>query len=136
VADPAEHALVVYRAGARADAALQSVRQRVARVTVVAIAREEPRRNGCCDTRSVLWNRICRELAHEDLTHAADALDDHQGVEFRVLVAQASDPVDAIGREALQCGAGEIVLADPRASGLSRLEQRRLRRQSATPVRS
>jgi hypothetical protein len=104
-------------------------------MTVVAIAREEPQRNGCCDTRSVLWNRICRELAHEDLAHAADALDDHDGVEFRVLAARASDPVDAIVREAIRCSAGEIVLADPRASGLGRLERRRLRRSSATPVR-
>jgi hypothetical protein len=135
VAHPAEHALVIYRAGARADAALQSVRQRVARVTVAVIAREESPRNGCCDTRSVLWNRICRELAHEELSRAAHALEDHDRVEFRVLVAQASDPVDAIEREAVRCGAGEIVLADPHASGLSRLERHRLHRRSATPVR-
>lgn len=134
MADPAEHALVLYRAGAGADAALQSLRQRVARLTVVVLAREESQRNGCCDTRSVLWNRICRELAHEDLAHAADALDDHDGVEFRVLVAPASDPVGAIEHEAVRCGAGEIVLADPRASGLGRLERRRLRRESGPAV--
>ena len=36
--------LVVYRGGERADAA-----------------------RGCCDTRSVMWNAIRRQLAQEDL---------------------------------------------------------------------
>jgi hypothetical protein len=135
VAEQTEHALVLYRAGRRADAVLRSVRERKALMTVVVLAREENPGNRCCDTRSVLWNRICRELAHEDLSRAASAFDDHAGVAFDVLVTRASDVLGAIEREAFRRGASEIVLADPRASGLGGLERRRLRRRSRLPVR-
>jgi hypothetical protein len=56
------------------------------------------------------------------------------GVEFEVLAAPDRKVVDAIAREALTRGADEIVLADPRGSGLGRLERRRLRRRSTIPV--
>jgi hypothetical protein len=135
MAEPRAHALVLYRASAIADAALEFLSEREARMTVVVLAREETQRNGCCDTRSVLWNRICRDLAREDLSRAADALGDHERVEFRVLGAPASDPAGAIASEAARRGADEIILADPRGSGLGRIERRRLRRRSAVPVR-
>lgn len=135
MAEPREHALVLYRASATADAALEFLSEREARMTVVVLAREETRRHGCCDTRSVLWNRISRDLAREDLSRAADALGDNERVEFRVLGAPASDPAGAIASEAARCGADEIILADPRGSGLGRIERRRLRRRSAVPVR-
>ena len=135
MAEHAEHALVVYRAGGRADAALHSLRTRTARLTVVVLAREETQRQACCDTRSVLWKRLCRELACEDLSRAAEVLDDHEGVDLQVLVAPASDASAAIAGQALSCGADEIVLADPHRSGLRRLERRRLRRCSDVPVR-
>jgi hypothetical protein len=42
--------------------------------------------------------------------------------------------VETLGREATARGADEIVLADPRASGLTRFERRRLRSASPVPV--
>lgn len=135
MAEPREHALVLYRASATADAALKSLSEREACMTVVVLAREEMPRNGCCDTRSVLWNGICRDLAREDLSRAADAVGDRTRVEFQLLGAPASDPASAIASEAARRGADEIILADPRRSGLGRIERRRLRRRSAVPVR-
>jgi hypothetical protein len=132
------HTLVLYRSGDRADTALRSLCERArggeARVTVVALARQEFPRNGCCDTRSVLWNEVCRGLANEDLARASRAVGNQPGVEFDVLAAPDRRLVDAIVSEALTRGADEIVLADPRASGLGRLERRRLRRRSAVPL--
>jgi len=135
MAEPRAHALVLYRASATADAALRSLSEREARMTVVVLAREEMQRKGCCDTRSVLWNRICRDLAREDLSRAADAVGGRRRVAFQILGAPASDPAGAIAREAIRCGADEIILADPRGCGLGRIERRRLRRRSAVPVR-
>jgi hypothetical protein len=51
-----------------------------------------------------------------------------------VLVAPVRDVVGRLTREALARGADEIVVADPRGSGLGRLERRRLRRVSAVRV--
>jgi hypothetical protein len=101
---------------------------------VVALARQEDPRNGCCDTRSVLWNQVCRDLANENLSKASQAVGNQAGVEFEVLTAPDRKMVDAIAREAIARGADEIVLADPRASGLGGLERRRLRRRSTIPI--
>jgi hypothetical protein len=86
------------------------------------------------NTRSVLWNGVCRELAQEDLSRALHAVGNQAGVEFEVLAAPDRKVVDAIAREAVTRGADQIVLADPRGSGLGRLELRRLRRRSAIPI--
>ena len=87
----ARHTLVLYRSSTRADTTLRSVCQRArdgsAQVTVVALARQEAPRNGCCDTRSVLWNRVCRDLANEDLARASRAVGTETGVEFAILAA-------------------------------------------------
>lgn len=132
------HTLVLYRSNDRADTGLRSVCQRArdaaSRVTVIALARQEDPRNGCCDTRSVLWSEVCRDLANEDLSRASRAVGNQEGIEFQVLAAPDRNVVDAITREALARGADEIVLADPRGSGLGRLERRRLRRRSAIPI--
>ena len=132
------HTLVLYRSSDRADAGLRSVCQRArddtSRVTVVALARQEAPRNGCCDTRSVLWNEVCRDLANEDLSRASRVVGNQEGVEFDVLAAPDRKVVDAIEREAVARGADEIVLADPRGSGLGGFERRRLRRRSAIPI--
>jgi hypothetical protein len=134
------HSLVLYRPSARADDALarlcRSARERGRHVTVVALAPEEPPRKGCCDTRSVLWNRICRELAGEHLTRAARLLERQPGIEFRVVVAPAGRAGQMLADEALARGADEIVLADPRTSGLGKLELRRLRRSDRVEIRS
>lgn len=129
-----QHVLVLYRSSDRADAKLRSISERGSRVTVVALARQESPRSGCCDTRSVLWNGVCRDLAHEDLARAWRVIGDRAAVDFHVLVTPAHDAVGALVTEALARGADEIVLADPRGSGLGRLERRRLRRRSAVPV--
>jgi hypothetical protein len=129
---------VLYRSSERADSALRSLcnraQERATRVTVIVLARQEPPRKGCCDTRSVLWNDVCRQLAREDLSRASHAVEDHATVEFDVLVAPERGVADAIAHEAIARGADEIVLADPRASGLGRLERRTLRRRSGVPI--
>jgi hypothetical protein len=53
-----------------------------------------------------------------------------------VLAAPDREVVDAVPREARTRGADEIVLADPRGSGLGGRERRQLRRRSAIPVAS
>jgi hypothetical protein len=137
-ANLATHSLLLYRPSARADDTLQrmcvAARDQGRRVTVLALAPEERPPRGCCDTRSVLWNRMCRELAGEHLTRAAGLVDHHPAVDFGVLVARVGRADEAVAGEALARGADEIVLADPRASGLGRLELRRLRRRSPVAV--
>jgi hypothetical protein len=132
------HTLVLYRAVRRADAALrrlaQAADQRGGRETVLSLARPEPESSGCCDTRSVLWNGICRELASEDLALAALAVDGSQAVELDTPVCSDRHVAEAVTGEALARGADEIVLADPRSSGLGSLEKRHLRRRSPVPV--
>jgi len=131
------HTLVVYRPSARADATLrtlcQAAREHGGRVTVVALATEEPHSNGCCDTRSVLWNRVCRDFARDHLARAARVVGPHPDVDFRVLPAPLGRAVDTLTGEASERAADGIVLADPRACGLTRLERRRLGRSSPVP---
>jgi hypothetical protein len=131
------HTLVLYRASERADELLRSVcmaaRERGSRVTVLALALHE-RPSRCCNTRSVYWNEVCRELARDDLARAAQAVDGHAAVDFDLLVAPGHHLVSTLTREAVARGADEIVLADPPRSRLSRLERRRLRRRSPVPV--
>ena len=132
------HTLVVYRPSARADYALQSVcsaaREHGGRVTVLALAAQERPSSRCCDTRSVLWNAVCRDFAHDYLARAAHVVAPDLDVRFGVLAAPVGQAVDTLTREASARGAHEIVLADPRASGLTRFERRRLRRSSPVPV--
>ncbi len=132
------HTLVVYRPSARADEALlglsRASREHGGRVTVLSLAAEERPSKGCCDTRSVFWNSVCREFAGNHLARAAEVVGPHDGVEFGVLIARVGHAVDTLAREASARGVDEIVLADPRASGLTRLERRRLRRTSPVPV--
>ena len=134
----AGHTLVVYRPTPRADEALRrlclAAREHGGRVTVLALAAEEPTSSGCCDTRSVLWNRLCRDLARESLDRAAQLVGPRLDADFAVLAARAGRAVDGLAHEVTTRGADEIVLADPRASGLGRLERRRLRRTSPVPV--
>jgi nucleotide-binding universal stress UspA family protein len=125
------HTLVVYRASERADAALRGLadraRERGGRLTVVALAVEEPATRGCCDTRSVLWNRIARELAQEQLAQARAALaEDAAEVELAVLAHSGRRVAETIAIEARRRQADEIVLADPNSCGLTRRERRRL----------
>lgn len=127
------HTIVVYRPSSRADEALRGLclaaREHGGRITVLCLAAEEPVSSGCCDTRSVLWNQVCRDFAREYLARATRVVGTHHGnVEFGVLGTRAGRAVDGLVREASARGADEIVLADPRASGLGWFERRRLRR--------
>jgi hypothetical protein len=132
------HTLVVYRPSARADEALRGLsvaaRDHGDQITVLALAAEERPSSRCCDTRSVLWNGVCRDFAHGHLARAAEVVGPHAGVDFGVLAARVGRAVDTLAWEARARGADEIVLADPRASGLTRFERRRLRRSSPIPV--
>ena len=101
---------------------------------MLSLARQESESLGCCDRRSVLWNEVCLDLASDDLARASLAIDDTHLAELDTLVCADRHAADAVAREALSRGADEIVLADPRASGLGALERRRLRRRSPVPV--
>jgi hypothetical protein len=100
--------------------------ERGGRLTVLALAVEEPVGRGCCDTRSVLWNGIERDFAEQDLARARIAVDDASEVELGVLVHDGRRVAEAIEREARRRGADEIIVADPPASGMSRRDRRRL----------
>ena len=132
------HTLVVYRAGERADAALaelaRATRETEGRLTVVALAPQEPVARGCCDTRSVLWNAVRRELAQEDLARARLALDGARNVDLERVEHPVRRSVEAVVGEAERRGASEIVMADPARCGLGRRDRRRLRRLSQIPV--
>ena len=132
------HTLVLYRSSRRADAELrglaQAARERGGSLTVLSLVVQEPESRGCCDTRSVLWNRICRELAGEELARAATVIDGGEAVELDTLVCTDRHAADAVAHEALTRGASEIVIADPSRSGLGVRERRRLRNRSPVPV--
>jgi len=61
------HVLSLYEPGRRGDEsvrrALEIAAEAGARLTVVTVAVAEPTDQGCCDTRSVYWNGVVRELA-------------------------------------------------------------------------
>src|SRR6185436_4275489 len=90
------HVWVLYKSSDRADEVLRETCRHASRVTVVAVAREETERGGCCDTRSTLWNRICRDLAREELSKAQGAVADSSRIDFRVLVAPVRDVVGCL----------------------------------------
>jgi nucleotide-binding universal stress UspA family protein len=125
------HTLAVYRASERADATIRRLaelaRERGGRLTVVALAVEEPASRGCCDTRSVLWNRIARELAQEQLAQARAALAENASdVQLAVITHSGRRVAETLALEARGREADEIVLADPSSCGLTRRERRRL----------
>ena len=125
------HTLVVYRASDRADRTIRRLaveaRERNGRLTIVSLAVQEATSRGCCDTRSVLWNRIARELAAEQLTHGRAALASAAAeVDFAVLAHSGRRVAARLAEEAGSRNADEIVVADPASSGLTRRELRRL----------
>jgi hypothetical protein len=133
------HTLVLYGHSERAEARLREMagraRERGDRLTVLALAQQEPQVFPVkCDTQRVLWNEILRELAHEDLARAYMAVDGSDDVELDLLLCTGQHPADALAAEALTRRADEIVLADATHSGLRRRERRRLRRRSPLPV--
>jgi predicted thioesterase len=105
-----------------------AAREHGGHITVLSLAAEERVSSGCCDTRSVLWNQVCRDFAREYLARAAQVVGTHANVEFGVLGTRPGRAVEGLEREASARGADEIVLADPRSCGLGWFERRRLRR--------
>jgi hypothetical protein len=136
VADGVSHTLVVYRPGARADDALRgladSASEHGGRLTVVKLVAQEPEHAGCCDTRSVLWNEISRELGREDLSRAHLAVAGDEAVDLEVVLFSGRHAADVIVNEVRSRNADEVVLA---GAPLGLLARRRLRRTSPVPVR-
>jgi hypothetical protein len=129
------HTLLVYGPTDRADAALRAAALRADTLTVVSLVSEEPTRTARrCNIQSDLWNEISHELAGRDLTRAWMTLDGDDSVRLEAIGSDRWHPADTLAAEALARGADEIVLADPGACGLGRLERRRLRRRSPLPV--
>jgi hypothetical protein len=127
--------LVVYRASERADAALAELaRDAGRRLTVVALAPQENAARGCCDTRSVMWNGIHRQLAQEDLARARLTLDGVGDVDLELVEHPVRRAVEAVVGVAARRGASEIVVVDPARCGIGRRDRRRLRRRSPVPV--
>jgi hypothetical protein len=130
------HTLVVYRPGRRADDALrrlvEAAQRRGGRLTVLTPLAQEPEDRRCCDTRSVMWNEICRDLARENLARARNAVAGDDAVELGVLPFAGRSLADAVIREAVAREADEVALA----AALGPLERLRLRRRSPVPVRA
>jgi hypothetical protein len=78
----------------------------------------------------VLWNRISRELAREDLTRARAALEGDRAFNLEAVAFSGRRAADAVSRQALARAVDEVVLAAP----LGPIERRRLRRESPVPV--
>ena len=135
----ASHTLVVYGPSARADLALRRLAETTSdhggRITAVRLVAQESEGQGCCDTRSVLWNEISRDLARADLSRARLAVDGHEAVHLEMVLFSGRRPDEVVVREALTRDADEVVLADPRVTPLGRRARRRLHRLSPVPVR-
>jgi nucleotide-binding universal stress UspA family protein len=132
------HTLVVYGASERADAVLRAVAEAAradgGRLTVLSLVVQEPEQKGCCDTRSVMWNGVLREMVGEDLGRARLAVEDHPAAEFDAVAFSGRGAADVVVREAIARHADAIVLADSRADRVGALQRRRLRRHSPVPV--
>jgi hypothetical protein len=136
--NPGDHTLVVYGASPRADSTLRALADTAlddgGRLTVLSLVVQEPETNGCCDTRSVMWNEVQRGMAHENLARARLAVDDHPAVELDLVAFSGRRAADVVIREAVARNADVIVLADARSAPIGALERRRLRRGSPVPV--
>jgi hypothetical protein len=130
------HTLVVYRPSRRADGALRRLaevaRERGGRLTVLTPLAQESEEGGCCDTRSVMWNEICRDLARANLARARTAVAADDALELGVLPFAGRWLADAVIREAVARDADEVALA----VSIGPLERLRLRRRSPVPVRA
>jgi hypothetical protein len=130
------HTLVVYRPSSSADATLQRLADSGSapgrRLTVIKLVAQESEARRCCDTRSVLWNEISRDLGREDLARATAAVNGNEAVRMEAVLFSGRRAADAVVSELLARDADEVVLA---GAPLGRLARRRLRRISPVPVR-
>jgi nucleotide-binding universal stress UspA family protein len=107
-----------------------------ARLTLLAVAVIEDERRGCCDLRSVLWNRMQRELAAEQLRTAVQRL--APGVHPTLSLAEGPTVEDTLVDESRSGDYDLIVVADERRSPLRRKARLadRLRDRVACTVRT
>ena len=79
------HVLVAYEPSRSGDDAVRRAAELAAeagaRLTVVTVAVSEPTDRKCCDTRSVYWNGVLRELAGDELSRAVVAVGSDAGSE-------------------------------------------------------
>jgi nucleotide-binding universal stress UspA family protein len=106
------HVLAVYESGRRGDDAVRRAAELAAeadaRLTVVTVATYEPTDRKCCDTRSVYWNEVLREVAADELGRARMAVGSAAAVEFRVISGRSVP--SAIADEAERCNADVVVV--------------------------
>lgn len=110
------HVLAVYEPLRRGDDALRRAAELAAkagaRLTVVTVAVSEPTDTGCCDTQSVYWNEVLREVAGDELGRARIALGSGAGAEFRVISGRSVP--SAIADEAERCDADVVIVGRER----------------------
>ncbi len=120
-----EQVLVRYEDTSFGLAALEHARvladRRGARLTVVAVARQEANQGGCAICRSTagLYNRHMQEIAREEISSAATHVGVCDTVEF--VVAKGSSFVRAIGKLAIERGAQTVVLPGQPGGRIARL---------------
>jgi len=109
---PPAHVLVVYEPSRRGEAAVRHAAKIAtkagARLSVVTVAVVEATDCHCCDTRSVYWNQVVRELAEDELAGARDVVSLNAAADFRVVSGESLP--SAIAREAEQGGADMVVM--------------------------
>ncbi len=113
-------------------AACELARECGASLTVLAVAVLEVERRGCCDTRTVLWNRMQREVAAEDLDAARPHVEDGCA-DF--IAAAGYDLAAVIEREA-RARACDAIVVPVRRRGLRRKSnlEASLRARTSLPV--
>jgi nucleotide-binding universal stress UspA family protein len=111
------HVLAVYEPSRAGDDAVRRAVELAAevgaRLTVVTVAVCEPTDSGCCDTRSVYWNEVQREIAGDELSRARMAVGSDAAAEFRVISGRTVP--GAIADEADLCNADVVVLGRERS---------------------
>ena len=110
------HVLVAYEPSLSGDDAVRRAAELAAdagaRLTVVTVAVSEPTDRKCCDTRSVYWNGVLRELAGDELGRARMAVGSGAAAEFRVISGRSVP--SAIADEAERCRADVVVVGRER----------------------
>ena len=110
------HVLVLFEDSRRGAAALRHAAELAAgadaRLIVVAVAVIESEDTGCCDTRSVYWNGVVRELAAKDLDRARSLLGEGTVADFRLVIERSV--AAALALEAQRSGADMIVVPSTR----------------------
>ena len=100
---------------------------------MLSLVAQEPERNGCCDTRSVIWTTSCVGLRVRTWP-VRECCRDHPTVSLDVVAFSGRRAADVVIREAVARNADAIMLADARSGRIGALERRRLSRKSPVPL--